>query len=531
MPGNTRSRNSERKPCQLSHGRLVVFNRKGLILTTDVQNATARRVIESALSYERMVHLRGQEARMAGSNVVMEEVACYDYVRDSNGILPEMLITTAGWIGKLRQRLKRAGFEVKVINRTPHPKPEIFVPQWDRLRNIELRWKQDQVINTVLKYDYARVDCPTGYGKSWMIAAICQLLPKARFHITTHSKDVIEQLYFDLATKLPSVGICTGAKKKRLDSRVMLFSGKSLHRGGGDTDILIVDEVHEFGTVDYMQRVQKYRQARIYGFSASHNARNDKADFELEGLFGQIRAKVSYQEGVEFNCVVPIKVFWHDVVMDINPCAGVENSVARNRWGIWRNDVRNRKIADAAKQFDDDTQVLIVVDTVDHAVHLKKLLPEFELCYSEAGMDGDSRRKYVNWGLIDEYEPIMTDERRHRLKTRFSKGSLKKVIATGVWNRGVDFRNLQVVIRADAKASKIADTQIPGRVARLGDGKDKPHGIVVDFRDQFDDGLRDRANKRRRNYVEMGWEQVMPLRRGNRKTALGGDDPNQGRLF
>jgi len=515
MPEKSARVKTRRKAHKLSRGNQIVFNRKGLLLTTDTTNRAARRLIESSLCYDREVYLRGKEAKRAGRSVVIEEVACFDYAQDETGVYPEMLCCAAGWIPKLRSVLTHAGFGVKVINRTPHKNPDIFVPRWDRLKGITLRWRQDEVINTILKYDYARVDCPTGYGKSWMIAAICQLLPQARIHIATHSTDVTEQLYYDLSTKLPNIGLCMGRKKKREGSRVMLYSGKSLHHGGFDADILLVDEVHEFGTADYMARVQQYRTARLYGLSASHDARKDNADFELEGLFGKIRARISYQDAVDHDCVVPIKVFWKDVVSDINPVDGIDDPVARNRWGVWRNKFRNRAIARAANEFDADTQVLIVVDTIDHAVHLKQMLPDFQLCYSEAGMDAQAWAKYHKWGLLDSSEPTMTPERRFHLKTRFSRGSLKKVIATSVWNRGVDFRNLQVLIRGDSKASKIADTQVPGRVSRLspdGSADPKAFGIVIDFLDQFDPSIRARSGKRKRNYVEMGWEQVMPSR-------------------
>lgn len=509
MPRKSRRRRAPRSEvARLSRGREIVFSKNGLVLSTDTENETAIRIIESALSYERTVYLRGREAAITGRKVRIEEVACYRRVSDPDGVLPAQLVCPAGWLDKLRRVLKEHGFRVRVIDRRPHPEPGIFEPQWDRLKGIQLRWKQEEVIRELLKHEYGRVDCPTGWGKSWVIAAIARLLPKARIHITTHSADVVEQLYYDLAAKLPSVGIRTGKKKKRLHSRVMVYSGKSLHHGRGEADILIVDEVHEFGTVDYMSRVQKYLGARIYGFSASHNARADNADFELEGLFGPIRATVSYQEAVDFDCIVPIKVQWYPVVMDLNPVDGIGDSVKRNRWGIWRNPVRNRIIAKAARRFGEEDQVLIVVDTVDHAVHLRKFLPEFTLCYSEAGLDIADRRKYIRWGLLEESEPWMTSQRRFWLKDQFSKGKLKKVIATGVWNRGVDFKKLQVVIRADGKASKIADTQIPGRVARL-DGE-KAYGLVIDFLDNFDATLRRRAQKRMQNYREMGWEQILP---------------------
>ena len=87
---------------------------------------------------------------------------------------------------------------------------------------------------------------------------------------------------------------------------------------------------------------------------------------------------------------------------------------------------------------------------------------------------------------------------------------MKKVIATTVWNVGVSFNALEVLIRADGGGSPINDIQIPGRVSRISEGK--THGIVHDYLDQFNSSFRSRAKKRSSTYAKNSWEQVMPQR-------------------
>lgn len=514
-PGGSSRAAEKYHPLALSKGQEVVFLKRGNLVTTDTVNPTARVTIEKALTYEKLVYERGGRGRK--TQMLPTEIECFGYIDDDYGKLPRRLLMTAGWLDKVQQALRDAGLHTRVIVKQPHPRPEVFQPQWDRLRGIELRWKQDEVLSTLMQHEFGRIECPTGYGKSWMIAALCQILPKARFHITTHAKDVIQQLYFDLSKKIMDVGLKTGDMRRNLSARVMCFSGKSLKHGAYQADILIVDECHEFATDDYMSEVQRYRSSRVWGFSASQNLRNDKADFELEGLFGPIRYTIRYQDAEANQVVVPIKVKWYDVVMSRNPAEGLTGT-AKERKGIWRNRYRNQIIAKAAREFDDDEQVLIVVNTIEHAIFLKRELPEFQLCYSEEGMEAQDRAKFIRWKLIDKDEPVMTTQRRYAMKKAFSSGRLKKVIATGVWNRGVDFRNLSVVIRADAKGSAVADTQIPGRVARIADGKST--GIVVDFRDQFDSGFRQKASSRKRNYISRGWEQILPDPPSQRRAVL-----------
>ena len=205
--------------------------------------------------------------------------------------------------------------------------------------------------------------------------------------------------------------------------------------------------------------------------------------------------------------MVPIRVRWLDVRGE-SPCAGMVE-VQRARWGLWRNERRNSIISAEAKTFGDDEQVLIMVTTFEHAVHLKQHLPDFTLCYAERS-DDTAFDRYVKAGMLSADEPKMTVQRRAQLREDFTSGKLKKVIATDVWSTGVSFNGLSILIRADARGSEIMDAQIPGRVCRLDQKTGKQEGLLIDCLDQFDSGYREAARKRRKNYEAKGWEQELP---------------------
>lgn len=118
------------------------------------------------------------------------------------------------------------------------------------------------------------------------------------------------------------------------------------------------------------------------------------------------------------------------------------------------------------------------------------------------------RRYYIKHGLLEPNEPILDRARRDKLTTAFEKGKLKKAICTTVWNVGVSFNGLQVLIRADAGGSPIMDTQIPGRVSRIGPGKE--YGVVHDYMDQFSASFRRKAKSREKSYDSHGWKQHFP---------------------
>jgi len=441
------------------------------------------------------------ERRSRNKSIDIIPVECFD-LRKVSG--QQSLITPAGYYERIKSVLSSNGIESSLKDLRPIPP---LVVNWTEVDSYDLRYKQRETLESIVASERGYVCWPTGTGKSFLVGLICGLFPKARIVITTRHLDPLNDLYNNLCGTVPSVGVCT-SKKKTLGHRVMCYSSGSLHRvDPEDVDFLIADEVHELATDKMLEVFAQFRFNKMLGLSANHGDRFDGADFELEGVFGPLIASLSYEEGVKHGMIVPIDVEWQDMQMDRNPCFGMDG-VPALRHGIWRNKWRNAKIAEDARSYPEE-QILITVKTVEHAVHLKKYLPEFQLCYST--LSDSDRARYIRQGLISDDEPDMTYTRRNALKKAFERGELKKVIATTVWNRGVNFKKLQVLIRADASSSAIDDTQIPGRLSRTIEGKSC--GVLIDYLDQFDDRLANKARKRFRDYEDKKWNQVVPKQR------------------
>lgn len=507
MPsGRTRSRRRQRRSALDSEVRI---ERSGPRLSIRDVTLRIRRICERELTYNYLRFLRGAAAKAADSPVQAIPTECFRLIEDDDGIIAPQIITAAGFYPRLHRAFEKAGLSVDYKDFTNHPRPEVYKPIWKQLDDVEFKHRQRECLELIINNPYGWICCPTAYGKTFLIACMARLWPKANIAITTHSREVLETIYDDLIRLLPSVGIVHGSKKRK-GERVMCYSGKSLHHATGKEDALFIDEVHEFATDDYLYRLSRFRRSRNYGFSAnSPGDRPDKADFELEGAVGPLLIDIPYHEAVKHGAIVQIRVKMIDVVLDVNPAEDASTDTARERWGIWRNRVRNALIAKEARKYENQ-QVLIMVSTVEHACFLKKLLPEFTLVYSKEGLSQEDFEKYVDWGLLDGDEPIMTNQRRYQLKKDFESGKLRKVIANTVWSRGVNFRRLQVMIRADAKNTPIADKQIPGRVSRIS-GK-KPYGLLIDFLDQFDRGFKRKATDRVRRYHDLRWDVRMPDR-------------------
>lgn len=447
-----------------------------------------------------------------GRRVELTDYECY-FLDHRNRIA-----TTLGFYHRIMKSLKHRGYTVDITDLTPHAKPQIFEPRWDRLFDpqwgITLKPGQDEFLlkffAQVKRGLPGRVDAPPGYGKSFLIGLIGLMLPKAVIHYASKRAAVMrDRIYPELAGMLPDVGLIGGGMKKG-GCRVQGYTFDSLHHSDGKCDILIVDECHEAAADDAAEQLAKYDESLNFGFSATHEMRLDNKDMRVEGMFGPVIYKMPYQEAVQHGLVVPIEVRWVDVRMDMDPCEGLEDSVERKRWGIWRNRYRNRLFAAKARQHLDQ-QILITCETIEHALAMKRELPDFTLVYAAKDISPDKKRYFRTRKLWPKKGlKRMTPERLKKLTRMFERGKLRHVIVTTVWNVGVSMNHLEVLVRVDAGGSPIMDTQIPGRTSRPNAAINKLKGIIYDGRDQFNSGFKRKSGNRRSGYVSNGWKQIDP---------------------
>jgi superfamily II DNA or RNA helicase len=468
--------------------------------------------IESQLTYTHVSQLRGQDAYQRGGYAPFqsEEVKLFAYDETGRLIFPK------GFSHRVYGLCQEFGAPVEIVDYPPPlPNPERFHTDFNRVfARMDLKAKQDECIAAISVSEGGIIVAPTGFGKSFLFGAICMMHPNARIHVITKRKDVMQRLLRHLVKFIPDVGQVGGGQRRW--GRVTVITADSLHlvdhTPGECADIVLYDEVHEAAAPSYSVELAKYQHVRMFGFTATPEGRFDGAHHRLEGLFGPRIFEMTYQEAVQHGLVLPVQVEWIDVRMPVNPCE-FKKDTAKERWGIWRNQFRNNLIAQKANEFDSDDQVLILVRTLEHAVYLKQELPDFKLCYDK--MDTDQYEALVKKGMLDKLtEPAMTPQIRDKMSKDFEAGTLKKVIATDVWSTGVDFPQLSVLIRADARASEIMDIQAPGRVVRRHDASGKDHGLVIDCMDYFDSGFFRRSQERKRTYVRQGWEQPPARTRG-----------------
>lgn len=466
---------------------------------------------KAELQYTHLTSLRGADAYDAVGNYrpTRSEVRLLYLVSGRTG----RFLASVGWQYRLARVAGELGYAVAVEDTDPpHPRPDRYAVDWSRLFDrMDLRVKQDEILAALETADHGLLDVPPGVGKTFLLAAYALAHPRARVHVVTDGIDIINRIYRHLTKFVPNVGL-VGGGKARFGQQVTVISADSLHKVGEGfddphspkaPDVVFFDEVHKAGAPTTLTQLARYQRCRMYGMSANIGDRFDGADAQLEGLFGEVLYSMSYPEAEALGLVAPVRVEW--VKMDFEPDRDVAEAgpAQLEKRAVWRHEERNRRFAARMAQFPPDTQVLVMVATVDHAVRLKQFLPDFQLCYDQC----KDYQGYVRSGLLDpDAEPPMTAARREQMRRAFEAGELKKVIATDVWSTGVDFVALQVLGRADGRDSRIMDTQVPGRANRVHGGK--PHALVVDCMDVFHPTLLRRANGRKRAYLKQGWTMV-----------------------
>ena len=411
------------------------------------------------------------------------------------------LIAPAGLTSRVCDFLRGIRRTIKFEDLRESTLPE---PAYERLK--PLRGKQPEAMAAIITSDFGVIEAPTAFGKSFVIQMLCLLYPGINIIVCTPYTGLLRDLYAKLSEILtPNELGLVGDGKKELGCRVTLTTDRSLIKCDlAKCRIFIYDEVHRAASPAASKVISRVRGARMYGFSASPYGRSDNADLETEALFGPRICRVTYQEALEDGNVAPIRV-------QVYSCEGMHpydhsNANVLDRHGVWRHAGRNRlaaqAVADARQKLGSNVQILIMVKVVEHAVHLRRYLPDFELVYGN--MKLEKKRTWIKQGLLPNDYVTLDSEKREALRQRFAAGDLKCVIATGTWSTGVDFPNLEVLIRCDGMTGNIPSTQIPGRATRKAEGK--TFGYVVDFDDSYSVTLNRRALRRLAIYKKKGWE-------------------------
>jgi superfamily II DNA or RNA helicase len=374
-------------------------------------------------------------------------------------------------------------------------------PDWSRIDLTKLRDGQAELLAAVASSHSGVIVAPPGFGKSTCLCFMCMVYPDAVIVVATPRVSVVRTIADRMKT-FPAldgqVGVmCTG-RNDGWTNRITVTTTKGMEKARyADCDLLVLDECHCAAAPGVSTALAKFHEARKWGLSASPTGRGDNADLLLEALIGPVRFEHTYQQAVSSKSIVQIDAM---VVRNKEPSPGNYGTrIAMKRHCVWRNNKRNDLIASAARICSNQGQTLIMCETVEHVMELRKRLPGWVTVY--AACDKARYQGFVDKGMTDE--PLKSADDLIEVQKKFERGEINRAITTMTWREGVDFVKLAFLVRADSMSGEIPAIQITGRLSRTNKGKST--GILVDFLDEADTQMRASAWKKIKLYKAKGW--------------------------
>jgi len=331
---------------------------------------------------------------------------------------------------------------------------------------------------------------PTGSGKTlaafWAaeISSGPRLYLVPRQDLLLQAADVFEKLYdckpgvIGMGEWSPSPDFTMGMIQT-LGPLARDRSARELHAYLETVKTVIVDEAHLVGDNSYLDVLDRCPNAWVrLAFGGSLLRRKkDLGDWHLIGAFGETLYHVPSKKLRDAGLLAEVRVFLLPVREPKLACRYPE---AEKRAVHFNDAHRNRPgIAAAIRAADHGWITLMLVQKRKHGQHVQKLFAEMGrrvafLCYKDPAL---LRKHYL-------------EAMRHE-DTRI-------VIASGIFNMGVDVPQIRCIVRLDAGESEINTMQISGRGMRH---KDELNELfLIDFDDRTCKYFRNHTRARRRVY-------------------------------
>ena len=387
-----------------------------------------------------------------------------------------------------------------------------------KTKNIEPRPYQEQVLEASLREKGGIIKSATGSGKSVMITQLIAntnvktMVYVIGIDLLYQMKETFEKM---LGTKVGIIGdgkaeikkinICTvwtaatalGKKYVPLDDedrskkeKLRAANKAKIAKAIKEAEMAIFDECHMLAT-DTLQTINTASKAAYYKYGYSGTPwRDDGADMLIEAVCGKTIIEVTASELIKAGYLVePIIHFVEVPEMDDLP----NKYPSIYKQYIVENEVRNGKIVKAAKKLiDSGRRVLILVKNIRHGnILVEELEQDFVVYFVKGDIDSDER----NW-----------------VRQEFVKNGIDIIVASVVYDQGVDLPNLDALILAGSGKSSGRALQRLGRVIRPYPGK--KNAIVVDFIDHAKYLLNHTAARTEIYRTEAGFKMKLPKKKG-----------------
>jgi superfamily II DNA or RNA helicase len=392
--------------------------------------------------------------------------------------------------------LSRLLVDLKKIDCEPEVEYEHSITsEWYHHQNISIEGfkyyeYQEELISLGLSKMRGIIKSPTGSGKTLIMAGLIKALGRRnrKMVILFNAKQLLTQTY-DFLTEtcgINNIGLCFG--EGYIYGDIMLCTVQSIEKildtHLEDTEVLMVDECHEFGNGKTTLAALRSFPKAVYriGFTATP-PRESVPRYNLEGALGSVLEVVDTAALVDSGKLTKPLIQLIDRPYD---ASGLDEDIGYlNVYEdyIVNNEARNniiKEIVNDIRKQNQTSRILILTKSLDHGRTLENLLGGN--CEFLQGCDSIGER----------YNAI----------SRFRRcGQSSILIGTKILQTGVNIEEITHFINARGMKSEIATLQALGRALRRHDNKEVVY--IYDFMDK-EKYLKDHSISRKRHYEREG---------------------------
>ena len=404
-----------------------------------------------------------------------------------------------GHLHIVQEFLKAEGLEYQLVYEQKNPVDEVdlSIIQPRMLQGITLRKDQLEAIEQAILLEKGVIQMPTGTGKTEVAIAITEVL-KLKTLFLVNSKSLLYQTQERFIARLGcseyEVGILgdgvhapgsqiTIATVQSLDSmkkgNINFIGSRYFSRFMRDHKIIMFDECHHASaktwyTVGTWAHEAYYR----YGFSGTPMDRDEIDAMELMAVTGQTIYKRKTQDAINDGDLCKIEM---EILPNTEVVYGKNWQEVYNK-GIVDSVKRNILICnEAIKHFHNKDKVLILVRHIEHGDNLHRMLESYPIYFLHGKHSQKERKAIICW---------------------FTKPGGKILIASGIFDEGIDIPEINALIVASGGKSDVKTIQRIGRGLRK-----KPGNIFLNAYDFADASqyLYEHSLRRKKIYEREGY--------------------------
>jgi superfamily II DNA or RNA helicase len=378
----------------------------------------------------------------------------------------------------LVQRALPLGMTVEVEDHLDYPQYYASLMHPNMFKEIELRPYQLNAAIELITSKRGVAHMATNSGKTEVIAAMCKTLLCDILVVTT-KLDLLKQTSQRLSKRLgEKIGFVGAGESdvQRVTVGMLQTLAKHDLKPFANVGCIIFDECHHVPSQTAQKVMLGIPAPLRYGFSGTplHHAALD--DLMLMAATGDVLVTVTNTELVDSGVSAKPEIVMYTVKQDMDDDLEWQDAY---QTFIVASEVRNQIVIEQAKQAEGVT--LVLVERIEHGKYLAQHLPESMFLHGGTPLD-------QRVGALD----LM----------RF--GHLRIVIATPIFDEGVDVPSIDTLVLAGGGVSPIKLLQRLGRGMRHKQGENVLH--VIDFVDEANEYLLQHSIQRAQLYESEGFD-------------------------